>query len=301
MNTAVQPRSQAIEPTASRPFPNHSADQIKPAAAANDGAPRAKRPGPALYETDSDRYVGPQRWQTQWWARLARRAWRYRAYTRWVNEACTELAIGGADYLKQVDGPCIFIANHQSHLDTLVTYEALPESIRRRLFFGAAQDRWFLKGQKKTVLKPWYQSLVLGNFPIMRGGGSKALSYAAELLEKGEHIFLFPEGTRATGESLGEFRHGVALLAKQLGVPVMPIYLSGLKELRPKGARAVVPGPAAIEFLAPQQFAEETSVADATASLQQAMNEAHRRYAKARTADEVEDADAQAPELAKAA
>ena len=263
MNTASKPGTFGFKP-----------------AAANDAAPavRVKKPGPKLYETDTDRYVGPQRWQTQWWARLARRAWRYRAYTRWVNEACTELTVAGEQHLKRVQGPCIFIANHQSHLDTLVVYESLPERIRRRLFFGAAQDRWFLKGQKKTVLKPWYQSLVLGNFPIMRGGGSNALSYATELVENGEHIFLFPEGTRATGESLGEFRHGVALLATRLNVPVVPIYLSGLKARRPKGARGVVPGPAAIEFLEPQQFAAGTSVADATAALQSAMNAAHRRH-----------------------
>lgn len=277
---------------------------FKPASAANDAAPaaRVKKPGPKLYETDTDRYVGPQRWQTQWWARLARRAWRYRAYTRWVNQACTELAVGGKEHLEQVQGPCIFIANHQSHLDTLVVYESLPERIRRRLFFGAAQDRWFLRGQKKTVLKPWYQSLVLGNFPIMRGGGSNALSYATELVQKGEHIFLFPEGTRATGESLGEFRHGVALLATRLGVPVVPIYLSGLKALRPKGARGVVPGAAAIEFLEPQQFAADTPVAEATAALQSAMNAAHRRHsAEPIAADRLDHVARKDSELPKAA
>ena len=239
---------------------------------------RAVNPQPNLYETDERRYVGPQRWQRQWWARLVRRAWRYRAYTRWVDEACTDLAVGGRAHLDDVDGPCIFIANHQSHLDTLVFFEALPERFRRRLFFGAAQDRWFLRGQKKTVLKPWYQSLILGNFPIMRGGGSKTLSYAKELLQKGEHVFLFPEGTRATGKGLGQFRHGVAVLATELGVPVVPVYLSGLKALRPKGAREVRPGPAGVEFLEPQSFTAGMDVADATASLQAVMDAAHRRY-----------------------
>lgn len=265
MNTASKARTTGLNSAPAGLAANDSIHKI-----------RAKQPGPKLYETDADRYVGPQRWQTQWWARLARRAWRHRAYTRWVRQACTELTVRGSSHLQAVDTPCIFIANHQSHLDTLVVYESLPERIRRRLFFGAAQDRWFLKGQKKTVLKPWYQSLVLGNFPVMRGGGADALSYATELLQQGEHVFLFPEGTRATGESLGEFRHGVALLATRLGVPVVPIYLSGLKALQPKGSREVVPGPVAIEFLEPQCFTAETSVPAATAMLHSAMNAAHR-------------------------
>lgn len=245
------------------------------------GRPTSGRPAsgrPKLYETDETRYVGPQRWQTHWWARQIRRLWRYRAYTRWVNAACTELRVSGGAHLDAVRGPCIFIANHQSHLDTLVTYEAVPEHIRRRLFFGAAQDRWFLRGQKKTVLKPWYQSLILGNFPIMRGGGSKALSYAEELLSKGEHVFLFPEGTRAQGKDLGEFRHGVALLALRANVPVIPIYLHGLKALRPKGSQQVQPGPAAIEFLAPVRFPQGMEVAAATRILWERMNAVHHRY-----------------------
>ena len=252
-------------------------------------AKRARSKQPTLYETDESRYVGPQRWQTQFWARLVRRLWKYRAYTRWVDQSVTELRIRGDQHLDVVTGPCIFIANHQSHLDTPVALEALPPRIQRRLFFGAAQDRWFLKGQKKTILKPWYQSLILGNFPILRGGGSKALSYAEELLHKGEHVFLFPEGTRAQGDELGEFKHGVALLALRANVPVVPIYLHGLKALRPKGAREVTPGPATVEFLAPVRFPQGTALELATRILQDRMNAVHRRYREAdRTSAAVE-------------
>lgn len=244
-----------------------------------------KASSPKLYETDERRYVGPQRWQTQWWARLARRAWRHRAYTRWLDQAVTELKRVGVANLNDIDGPSIFIANHASHLDTVVIYESLPARIQRRLFFGAAQDRWFLKGQKKTVLKPWYQSMVLGNFPIMRGGGRKALSYAAELLGQGEHVFLFPEGTRATGDALGQFRHGVSILALQEDVAVVPLYLAGLRALQPKGSRRIVPGPVTVEFLPVQRFAAGTPVSAVTAQLQGVMDAAHRRHQVAVKAD----------------
>ncbi len=230
---------------------------------------------PTLYEADESKYVGPHRWQIRGWARLARRLMRQRAYTRWVDQACEGIDVVGAEHLAELDGPAIFIANHSSHLDTLVVHAAAPEAVRSRLYFGAAQDRWFVKGKKKLVLQPWYQSLVLGNFPILRGGGKRALSYAAWLLGKRQHVFLFPEGTRATGDSLGEFKHGATLLALQLGVPVVPIHLGGLQAMRPKGQREVTRGRPRVEFLKPVSFSEGSDVAAATALLRDRLNRVH--------------------------
>jgi len=235
---------------------------------------------PTLYETDESKYAGPHRWQIQPWARIVRRAWRQRAYTRWFEEACETLEVVGAERLEQLDGPALFVGNHQSHVDTLVVHAALPESIRRRIYFGAAQDRWFVKGKKKIILQPWYQSLVLGNFPILRGGGKRALSYAAWLLERRQHVFLFPEGTRAMGEDLGEFKHGAALLAIQLGVPIVPMHLGGLQAIRPKGQREVRRGHARVEFLDPMLFAPDSDVGEATALLRENLNAVHRAELK---------------------
>lgn len=230
---------------------------------------------PTLYEPDRSKYAGPHRWQIRWWARLVRRLWRRRAYTQWLDEACERLDVVGLEHLADIGGPCIFIANHQSHLDTLVVHAALPESIKSNLYFGAAQDRWFVKGQRKMVRQPWYQSLALGNFPVMRGGGHQALAYARWLLTQGQHVFLFPEGTRATDDELGEFKHGPAILALAHGVPVVPICLSGLRALRPKGSRKAQRGTVGIEFLAPVRFASDTQVNDATAILRMRLSAVH--------------------------
>jgi 1-acyl-sn-glycerol-3-phosphate acyltransferase len=230
---------------------------------------------PTLYEADESKYVGPHRWQTMLWARLVRRAMRSRAYTRWVDQACERIDIAGLENLEELDGPAIFIANHQSHLDTLIVHAALPEQIRSRIYFGAAQDRWFVRGRKKTTLQPWYQSLVLGNFPILRGGGRRALSYAKWLLEKRQHVFLFPEGTRATDGQIGQFKHGATLLALECGVPVVPVYLGGLQKLRPKGQREVIRGTASIEFLKPVKFSPGSDVNAATELLRDRVNRAH--------------------------
>lgn len=233
---------------------------------------------PTLYESDESRYVGPHRWQVRWWAKGVRRLLERRAYSRWLDAAVAEIQVQGAEHLQQIDGPCVFIANHTSHLDTLLVHGVMPRAIRRKLFFGAAQDRWFVKGKKKLELQPWYQSLVLGNFPILRGGGARALSYAHWLLENGQHVFLFPEGTRATGVELGEFKKGAALLALQNDVPVVPLYLSGLQAIRPKGSREVRRGNAGVDVLAPIRFSAGSDPVAATELLQARLNAVHRSH-----------------------
>jgi 1-acyl-sn-glycerol-3-phosphate acyltransferase len=231
-------------------------------------------------------YAGPHHWQISGWAKWVRRAMRRRAYTRWVDRYCQSLTVRGLEHLASLDEPAIFVANHQSHMDTLVLFEGMPEAIKRNLYFGAAADRWFVRGKKKLELQPWYQSMVLGNFPIVRGGGAKALDYAGWLLRQGCNVCIFPEGTRTTRDELGRFKPGVALLALEHGVPVVPIYLSGLREMRPKGALHAKPGPAGVDVLAPVRFAAGTSVEVATAELREVLADRHAEERAAIAANE---------------
>ena len=217
-------------------------------------------------------YSGPHHWQVQPWAKLARRMLRQREYFRWVDQYCTSVTVKGAENLERFNGPAIFVANHQSHMDTPVLMSALPQHVQDNLFFGAAQDRWFVKGKKKLILQPWYQSLALGNFPITRGGGSKALDYAKWLLDQNSNICIFPEGTRATDGKLGRFRHGVTLLALEKRVPVVPLLLKGLRELRPKGAREVTPGPVSVTIMEPVYLTRDLGVEGNTQLLWERMN-----------------------------
>lgn len=249
---------------------------------------RASSKQPSLYETDERKYAGPHRWQVQPWANLSRRLLRRHAYTRWVEGAFSEVRVAGQELLADLDGPALFIGNHASHLDTLLIHAGLPEHIRRRIYFGAAQDRWFVKGKKKLVLKPWYQSLALGNFPIKRGGGAQALDHARWLLEQGQHVFLFPEGTRAMGDELGQFKHGASILALECQVPVVPLYLVGLDQLRPKGSQRVKRGVGAMEILPPVSFYSGTDTAVATRTLEERLGAVHRRYRAAAASNELE-------------
>ena len=247
---------------------------------------RRRKKVPTLYETDESKYVGPHRWQIQLWARAARRAFRWHAYTRWAEQSFERIEGVNLEALDQIEGPCVFVANHQSHLDTVLVDQVLPSAVRDRLYYGAAQDRWFIKGRKKLVLKPWYQSLALGTFPILRGGGRKALSYAHWLLGKRRHVFLFPEGTRAQGDELGEFKPGAILLALEHNIPVVPIYLAGLKDIRPKGSREAGRGVVGVEVLPPILFSPGSDLEHATAQVRRRMNDVHRKWTAAQPAAE---------------
>lgn len=217
-------------------------------------------------------YGGPHRWQIQSWARLARAALRRKEYLKWVDEYCTRVTVKGEENLLGLDEPFIIIPNHQSHMDTPVLMAALPKQLRNNLYFGAAQDRWFVKGKKKLILQPWYQSLAMGNFPIIRGGGSQALDYARWLIDQDCNLCIFPEGTRATSNELGRFRHGVSLLAIEKGIAVVPAVLKGVRELRPKGSRELRPGPVSVTFLEPIRPTAELGVEASTNLMWEAMN-----------------------------
>ena len=223
--------------------------------------------------------VGPHAWQITLWAKIARVALRWHAYSRYVTKACKPLIVHGREHFDNVRGPCIVIGNHQSHMDSLVLFQSMPQRIKWNLYFGAAADRWFIRRPGKPWnVQPWYQSLALACYPIQRGGGSATLDYAKWLLDQQCNLCIFPEGTRATSKQLSRFRYGVAILALEKNVPVVPIYMAGLREMRPKGSREIKPGPAASYILPPLYFKPGTTVPEATQMMFESMNSMHQRY-----------------------
>jgi 1-acyl-sn-glycerol-3-phosphate acyltransferase len=97
------------------------------------------------------------------------------------------------------------------------------------------------------------------------------------LLKNGANLVIFPEGTRSTSRKMSKFRHGVSILATEFDVPVVPIYLTGLNKLRPKGSREIHPGPAGAHFQPAVRLAKGTSVPDATRIIYDALNRVHER------------------------
>lgn len=137
-------------------------------------------------------------------------------------------------------GPAIVVANHNSHLDTLVLVTLFPRRALRWLRPVAAAD-YFLRNRWVA----WFALNVIGIVPIarkLRASGGDPLAGCQEALERRETLILFPEGTRGEPEALAELRTGVAHLAKRNpGVPIVPVFLHGLGKALPKGSFLPVP------------------------------------------------------------
>jgi 1-acyl-sn-glycerol-3-phosphate acyltransferase len=128
-------------------------------------------------------------------------------------------------------GPCIIVANHSSHADTAVLLAALPPSAQP--VFGAAADYWF-----EVPVRRFIAGALAGVLPVRRSGdGTYAALLAAvrPALAAGRSVVIYPEGTRSTDGTLGEFRSGALRLARDCGVPIVPVAVAGTADVLPKG------------------------------------------------------------------
>lgn len=137
-------------------------------------------------------------------------------------------------------GPAIIVANHNSHLDTLVLMTLFPQRLLPKLRPVAAMD-YFMRNRCLA----WFSLAIIGIVPIARKPSapkSDVLAGASAALTHGDILLLFPEGSRGEPEQLGLFKSGIAhLVANHPDVPVVPIFLHGLGKALPKGEALLVP------------------------------------------------------------
>jgi 1-acyl-sn-glycerol-3-phosphate acyltransferase len=130
-------------------------------------------------------------------------------------------------------GGCIVVANHSSHADTAVLLAALPP--KAKPVFGAAADYWF-----DVRVRRFIATSLAGVLPVRRnaeGSYATLLAAARPALKAGRTIVLYPEGTRSTDGTIGEFRSGALRLARECGVPIVPVAVTGTADVLPKGGR----------------------------------------------------------------
>jgi 1-acyl-sn-glycerol-3-phosphate acyltransferase len=154
------------------------------------------------------------------------------------------LDIRDRDHLRVLDGPAVFVANHVSALDAVVMAEALPRRYRNRSVVVAAADSIFKRKWEARLAQ-----VTVDAFPIPRGGGARAhLDYLKELLRNKWSVIIFPEGRLTVTGAIGTFRKGAAILAMDVGVPIVPAYVDGMYEVMPRFRRVPRAGRVSVTF-----------------------------------------------------
>jgi 1-acyl-sn-glycerol-3-phosphate acyltransferase len=132
------------------------------------------------------------------------------------------------------EGPAILASNHLSYADWVF----MPLALQRRVTFVAKSEYFTTPG-----FKGWFQRKFFagaGQVPIDRSGASAAegaLSSAREILESGELFGIYPEGTRSHDGRLYRGKTGVARLALECRVPVIPVAVVGTDLVAPPGKK----------------------------------------------------------------
>lgn len=205
-------------------------------------------------------------WARRFPARVARRVFRETAGRAMVRYYARP-TIKGVDRLSELSGPAVFAANHQSHADTAVMITAIPEPWCNRLVVGAAADYFFGNRFSSTV-----SALFVGAIPIERTSVNRRnIDKAVSLLRSGWSLVIYPEGGRSRDGWGQQFRPGAAFLAKQAGVPVVPVHIRGTFDILRKGRAWPKRSRSVINFGRPLDFADDDNNRRFTRRLQAAV------------------------------
>ena len=137
----------------------------------------------------------------------------------------------------------VIVANHQSQYDIVVLYGWL-----------GVDFRWVMKKELRKVPGLGIACEKIGHIFIDRSNTKKALeslNAAKETITDGVSVIFFPEGTRSETGRLGKFKMGAFKMAKDLGLPILPVTISGTREILKTKSVLLWPGKAEITIHPP--------------------------------------------------
>jgi len=173
--------------------------------------------------------------------------------------------VEGRQNLRGVRGPVLVICNHIGDVDPGFVLTALPARLRHKLAIATGGEaleilrtppatRGFV-GKVYDRVKWTLGVSLLNLFPLPREAGFRgSFAYAAGSVDRGYSLLVFPEGRHTTDGKLLSFRPGIGLLAKNLQIPIVPVRIDGLFELKQAGKKFARPGRVKVRIGAPVQY-----------------------------------------------
>ncbi|MFT4043619.1 MAG: lysophospholipid acyltransferase family protein [Gordonia sp. (in: high G+C Gram-positive bacteria)] len=150
------------------------------------------------------------------------------------------------------DGPAILASNHLAVMDSFF----LPLMVPRRIYFLAKRE-YFTGTGVRGGFQRWFYTAA-GQIPIDRSGAEAAagaLTAARRQLDQGKLMGMYPEGTRSPDGRLYKGKTGLARLALDTGVPVIPVAMIGTREFNPPGTVFPRPTKVTVRIGKPLHFA----------------------------------------------
>ncbi len=141
------------------------------------------------------------------------------------------------------EGPVLFVSNHEGNFDIPVLLSTIPKP------FGFISKKEVNKFPVLPVYMEEMNCVFLDRSD--RRSALKSIGDTIEKLKNGHSILIFPEGTRSKGGELGEFKAGFVRIAKDSGVPIVPIAISGTAGIMEKNNNKVKPGHVVVQVLEP--------------------------------------------------
>jgi long-chain acyl-CoA synthetase len=187
--------------------------------------------------------------------------------------------IQGRENLRDAKGPALVICNHIGDVDVGFVLTALPARFRHKLATAAGGEalealrtppasRNFFLGIFDRM--EWFFGVSLLNiFPLPREAGFRdSFAFAGESVDRGFSILVFPEGRHTTDGHMRPFRSGIGLLVKNLEIPVVPMRIEGLFELKHAGRMMARPFQVKVKIGPPVRFGPDVEPATIAADLQ---------------------------------
>jgi long-chain acyl-CoA synthetase len=190
--------------------------------------------------------------------------------------------ISGRENLRDIRGPVLIVCNHIDDVDVGFVQTALPSRFRHRLATATGGEALealraplasrSLPGRTYDRVKWMLGVSLLNLFPLPREAGFReSFNFAGESVDRGYSILVFPEGHHTTDGKIHDFRAGVGLLANNLAVPVVPMRIDGLFQLKKAKKRFAPLGTIKVKIGSPRHFARESVPEWIAAELQKAV------------------------------